>query len=79
MNKELATLGIKIEDFTKIPEVNTLLHQFSDCIICRMGMPYEKLGIRLIHVVMDTPSDDVEHLVEQLNAIKGVSSQTMFF
>ncbi|MBR2300115.1 MAG: CopG family transcriptional regulator [Alphaproteobacteria bacterium] len=79
MNKELATLGIKIEDFTQIPEVNALLHHFSDCIVSRLGLPYEKRNIRLIHVVMDTFSEDVEHLVEELNAIKGVTAQAMFF
>ncbi len=79
MNNQIATLGIRIENFEKIPEVNALLHHFSDCIICRMGMPYEKRGIRLIHVVMDTPKKDAENLVQQLNTLNGIYSQIMFF
>lgn len=79
MIKELATLGIKIEDFTKIPEINALLHHFSDCIISRLGLPYEKRNIRLIHVVLDTLDDDVKRLVDELNTIKGVTAQAMFF
>ena len=79
MTKQIATLGILIENFENIPEVNALLHHFSDCIISRLGLPYEKRNIRLIHVVLDALSDDVERLVEDLNAIDGVSAQAMFF
>lgn len=79
MTQQIATLGIKIENFDNIPQVNALLHQFSDCIISRMGMPYEKRNIRLIHVILDAKSEDVEHLTEQLNGIDGVDAQAMFF
>lgn len=79
MTNQIVTLGIKIENFEKIPEVNSLLHQFSDCIICRMGMPYEKRNLRLIHVVMDTSKSDAERLVQKLNGISGVSAQDMIF
>ena len=77
--KEIATLGIMVENFEKIPEINALLHAYSDCIICRMGMPYEKRNVRLIHVVLDTNENDVAILSENLNAINGVSAQVMFF
>ena len=79
MTKEISTLGIIVENFDSIPEVNALLHHFSDCIISRMGMPYEKRNIRLIHVVLDTLGTDVERLVEQLNALNGITAQAMFF
>ena len=79
MKKQIATLGILIENFDKIPQVNTLLHDFSDCIVSRLGLPYEKRNIRLINVVMDANSEDVEHLAENLNAISGITAQAMFF
>lgn len=79
MKKQIATLGILIENFDKIPQVNTLLHDFSDCIVSRLGLPYEKRNIRFINVVMDANSEDVEHLAENLNAISGVTAQAMFF
>lgn len=77
--KEIATLGIMIENFSKIEQVNALLHKFSECIICRMGMPYEKRGVRLIHVVLDANEHDVADLTENLNMIDGVNAQAMFF
>ena len=77
--KEIATLGIMIENFSKIEQVNALLHKFSESIICRMGMPYEKRGVRLIHVVLDANEHDVADLTENLNMIDGVNAQAMFF
>lgn len=79
MTTEIATLGIMVENFNSIEEVNLLLHRFSNCIICRMGMPYEKRGIRLIHIVLDASPTDVKHLVENLNALSGITAQAMFF
>ena len=79
MTNQIATLGIMVENFDNIPQVNALLHHFSDCIISRMGMPYEKRSIRLIHVVLDTSDEDIDRLVEKLNAIEGITAQAMFF
>ena len=79
MTKQIATLGILVEQYESIPEVNALLHRFSNVIICRMGMPYEKRNVRLIHVVLDTDFEDIEKLTEQLNAISGIVAQAMFF
>ena len=79
MTKEISALGIVVKNFDNIPQVNMLLHRFSDCIISRMGIPYEKRNIRLIHVVLDTSSEDIERLVEELNAIDGITAQAMFF
>lgn len=78
MNK-IVTLGIMIQNFENIAQVNALLHRFSESIICRMGMPYEKRNIRLIHVVLDTKEEDANSLIDELNAINGVVAQAMFF
>ena len=78
MNK-IVTLGIMIQNFENIAQVNALLHRFSESIICRMGMPYEKRNIRLIHVVLDTQEEDANSLIDELNAINGVVAQAMFF
>lgn len=77
--KEIATLGIMVENFEKIADINALLHRFSNSIICRMGMPYEKRNVRLIHVVLDASKTDVADLTENLNTLNGVSAQAMFF
>lgn len=79
MTKQIATLGILIKNFEKISEVNALLHQFSDCIVSRLGLPYEKRNIRLINVVLDADDEDIKHLAENLNALDGVDAQAMLF
>lgn len=79
MNKQMATIGIIVKNYTQIPEINMALHRFSDCIISRLGMPYPERNVRLIHVLVDTYPEDVERLVEELNAILGVEAQAMFF
>ena len=40
MANQIASLGIMVKDFNKIPEINALLHAYSDNILSRSGMPY---------------------------------------
>ncbi len=79
MSKQIANLGIVVRDFSKISEVNALLHQYSDDIISRSGMPYKDRGVRLISVILDSNIQKISDLSSKLSALEGISSQIMTF
>ena len=53
----IAVIGIIVEDKAMAESVNTLLHQYSDYVIGRMGLPYRERNMSIISVVVDAPSD----------------------
>lgn len=74
----IAVIGIIVEDKEMAESVNTLLHQYSEYVIGRMGLPYQKRGMNIISVVVDAPSDAISALSGKLGRLNGVSSQVLY-
>lgn len=75
MEKRVAVIGIIIEDRKTAPMVNNLLHEYSDYIIGRMGIPYAEKSVNIISVAMDAPMDVINALSGKLGRISGVSAK----
>ncbi len=78
MNSRIAIIGIIIEDSNCIKQVNDLLHQFSEYIIGRMGLPYPNRNINIINIIMDAPEDITSSLAGRLGMIDKVSAKAMY-
>ena len=74
----IAVIGIIVEDKAMAESVNTLLHQYSDYVIGRMGLPYRERNMSIISVVVDAPSDIISALSGKLGRLPGVSSQALY-
>ncbi len=74
----VAVIGIIVEDKNKADEVNSLLHQYSQYIIGRMGLPYRERKVSIISVIIDASSDVISALSGKLGRIPGISSQTLY-
>ncbi len=74
----IAVIGIIVEDKNQAENVNELLHQYSQYIIGRMGLPYHKRNMSIISVVVDAPSDTISALSGKLGRLQGVSSQALY-
>lgn len=79
MANQIASLGIMVKDFNKIPEINALLHAYSDNILSRSGMPYKDKNVRLINVILESSPDIVGELSAKLSVLNGVNSKIMTF
>ena len=74
----IAVIGIIIEDKRQAESVNSLLHQYGQYIIGRMGLPYEKKQINIINIVVDAPADVISALSGKLGRLPGVSSKALY-
>jgi putative iron-only hydrogenase system regulator len=74
MERRLGFVGIIIEDRNRsAEEVNHLLSQFGEHIICRTGVPYKEKQVAVITLIVDTTTDALGSLTGKLGAIPGVS------
>ncbi|MFA9399195.1 MAG: TM1266 family iron-only hydrogenase system putative regulator, partial [Clostridiaceae bacterium] len=53
MDKRIGVVGIVIESKENIAIVNSILHEYSDIIVGRMGVPYKEKGISIISLIVD--------------------------
>ena len=56
METRVANISIIVEKFDKIEELNSILHEYGDYIIGRMGIPYRKKNGWMSSLICDNPS-----------------------
>lgn len=76
--ERLAQIGIVIENIEAAEQVNDLLHQFSDYIVGRMGVPYKKYGVMIISVIIDAPNEKISALTGKLSMIENVTAKAVY-
>lgn len=77
MESKIAVIAIIVNDLTAVSRVNSLLHDFSDYIIGRLGLPYKEKKVNVISVVMDAPQETINSLSGKLGMVTGVSSKVL--
>ena len=78
METRVAVISIIIENGESVQEMNDILHQYSEYIIGRMGIPYRKKGINIISIALDAPQDVINTLSGKIGKLTGVSSKAAY-
>lgn len=76
MENRVAAIAIIVEDRNSVHQLNAILHDHSQWIIGRMGIPYRERGINVITVALDAPQDVISALSGKIGALEGVSART---
>ncbi len=76
MDTKVAVISIIVENSSAVEPLNALLHDYSDYIIGRMGIPYKVRKINLISVALDAPADVISALAGKLGNLPGLSVKT---
>ena len=78
METRVAVISIIIENKDSIETLNHLLHEASEYIIGRMGIPYRQKDISIISIAIDAPQDTISTLSGKIGRLKGVSAKTAY-
>ncbi|MCX7950563.1 MAG: iron-only hydrogenase system regulator [Clostridiales bacterium] len=73
MEKRLGVVAIVVEDLEKAEDVNSVLHEFSNLVVGRMGIPYKDRGVSVISLIVDGTTDEISAMTGKLGKIIGVS------
>ena len=76
MESRIALIGIMIEDLNASVQVNALLHDVADKVLCRMGFPYRSRNLHIISVILEADGDEISSLAGKLGQLHGVSVKT---
>lgn len=78
MDNRIALLGIIIDDNNSVETLNSILHEYADRIIGRMGLPLRDRKISIISVVVDASESDISALSGKIGRLKGVSVKVSY-
>ena len=78
METRVAVISIIVENPGIVETLNSLLHEYSEFIIGRMGLPYPKRKVSIITVALDAPQNTISTLSGKVGGLSGVSVKTAY-
>ncbi len=78
MEKRVAVMSIIVENNDSVEKLNGILHEASNFIIGRMGIPYREKNVSVISVVIDAPQDLISALTGKIGNLDGVTVKTAY-
>ena len=73
----IAVISIIVEDREQSPKINTVLSEFGDFVIGRMGIPYKAKSVFIISVAVDAPAEVINTLTGKIGQLAGVTAKTL--
>ncbi len=78
METRVAVISIVVEKSESVDKLNSLLHEYGEYIIGRMGIPYKARKISLISIAIDAPQDAINTLTGNLGKLDGVTAKAAY-
>ena len=78
METRIAVMSIIVENADSVQTVNSLLHEYGEYIIGRMGIPYRKRKVNIISIALDAPQNTIAALAGKIGTLQGVSVKTAY-
>jgi len=78
MGTRVAVMSIIVEDGSTVDVLNSILHEYGEYIIGRMGIPYRAKKINIISIAIDAPQDTISALSGKIGKLEGMSVKIAF-
>ncbi|MCD1147961.1 iron-only hydrogenase system regulator [Peptoniphilus sp. KCTC 25270] len=78
MERRIAILGIIIEDIKQSEKVQSILHEYNEYILGRMGLPRVENDLFIITVVLNAPQDKISSLSGKLGNIEDITAKVIY-
>ena len=78
METRTALIGIVVEDMNSVDKLNSILHEYKDSIIGRMGIPHPSKELSIISIAMEAPAYTISALSGKLGALPGITTKTIY-
>ncbi len=78
METRLAVLGIIVEDLNQTTKMNSLISEYREYIVGRMGLPYDRKNVSVISLVLDAPADKISALAGKLGQLSGITAKAVY-
>ena len=77
MEKRIGTITVPILDRSRSTEINQLISEFSDIILCRQGLPFHERPVAVISLIVEGTPDRINALTGRLGRLAGVDSKAV--
>ena len=78
METRVACITIIVQNTESVEKLNALLHEATQYIIGRMGLPYQAKGMNIISIAIDAPQDLTSEISGKIGRLDGVTVKTTY-
>ncbi len=78
METRVAVMSIIVEEADTVEVLNSILHEYREYIIGRMGIPYREKKISIISIAVDAPQNTISAMSGRIGKLPGVSVKTAY-
>ena len=78
METRVAVMSIIVENGGVVEKLNSILHEYGEYIIGRMGIPYRKRKVNIIAIALDAPQNTISALSGKIGSLSGISVKTAY-
>ena len=78
MKTRIAVMGIIVENMESVEILNSILHDYGEYIVGRMGIPYRKKNVNIVSIAVDAPQDVISAMSGKIGKIEGISVKTAY-
>ena len=78
MENRVAVMSIIVENGEMVEKLNSILHEFGEFIIGRMGIPYRKRKVSIIAIALEAPQNTISSLAGKVGCLPGISVKTAY-
>lgn len=78
METRVAVISIIVENSETVETLNSILHEYGEYIIGRMGIPYRAKKVNIISIAIDAPQNLISALSGRVGKLSGVSVKTAY-
>lgn len=71
-------MSIIVEEADTVEILNSILHEYREYIIGRMGIPYREKKISIISIAVDAPQNTISTMSGRIGKLPGVSVKTAY-
>ena len=77
LENRLAVVSLIIEDRAQSTKINSILSEFGNYVVGRMGVPYKERGVSVICVIVDAPNEIINTITGKIGMLDGVHAKTL--
>ena len=77
MEKRIGTITILVADRSRSTEINALISDFSDIILCRQGLPFQNRDVAVISLIVEGSMNRINALTGKVGRIAGIECKAV--
>ena len=77
MEKRIGTITILVTDRSRSAEINPIVSEYSDIVLCRQGLPFRESPVAVISLIVEGTVDRINALTGRLGRLGGVECKAV--